>query len=73
MEKSEESIVATWIFIIALVLSFLIFSFFAYTFVGDQGQPTWSYGTVKDVPAESPNAVYQKLPYPQHVKGAKGE
>jgi hypothetical protein len=73
MKNSEESVLSTWIFIFTLVLWFLLFSFFAYKFVGDQGQPTWSYGTVKDVPAESPNAVYSKLPYPQHVKGAKGE
>jgi len=41
--------------------------------VGDLGQPTWNYRPVKDVPGESPYAVYQAQPYPQHVKGAKGE
>ena len=34
---------------------------------------TWNYGTVKDVPAESPYGVYKKLPHPQHVQGAEGE
>jgi hypothetical protein len=37
------------------------------------GQPTWDYRPILDVPAESPYAVYQRLPYPQHVRGAKGE
>ena len=41
--------------------------------VGDQGQPTWDYRPILDVPAESPYAVYQPLPYPQHILGAEGE
>ena len=73
MKTSEESVVATWIFIFILVLVFATTSYLAYTVIGDAGQPGWSYGTVRDVPAESPYAIYQKLPYPQHVKGAKGE
>jgi len=73
MSTSEESVVATWIFIFILALVFATTSFLAYTVVGDAGQPNWSYGTVRDVPAESPYAVYQKLPHPQHVRGTRGE
>ncbi len=73
MKTSDESVIATWIFIFILTSIFVITTYLAYTVIGDAGQPTWRYGTVRDVPAESPFAVYQKLPYPQHVKGAKGE
>lgn len=71
--KSKESVIATWIFILALVLWFLIHSLFTFVLVGDQGQPSWKFGVVKDVPGESPEAIYKKLPNPQHVKGKKGE
>ena len=63
----------TWITIVLLLAWILgkgIFSFFV---VGDMGQPTWSYRPIKDVPGESPYAIYNLVPYPQHVKGAKGE
>jgi len=73
MKSSEESVVATWIFIFILALVFATTSYLAYTVVGNAGQPSWKYGTVRDVPGESPYAIYKKLPYPQHVKGAKGE
>ncbi len=73
MKTSDESVIATWIFIFILTSIFVITTYLAYTVIGDAGQPTWRYGTVRDVPAESPFAVYQKLPYPQHIKGAKGE
>ena len=73
MKTSEESVIATWIVILVLTSLFVITSFLAYKVVGNAGQPTWRYGIVPDVPAESPYAVYQKVPYPQHVKGAKGE
>ena len=74
MEHStKKGTVITWI-TLALLLAWILgkglFSFFV---VGDLGQPTWSYRPVKDVPGESPYAVYQLVPHPQHVKGAKGE
>jgi len=71
--KSQESVFLTWICIIVLAVGFLMFNFFAYNIVGDMGPPTWNYGTVKDVPADSAYGIYKKLPYPQHVQGAEGE
>jgi len=46
---------------------------FTFLVVGDNGQPTWDYGTVEDIPGESPYAAYQLLPDPQHVKGSEGK
>ncbi len=75
MEHSnhKESSFASWVIIfliLALILGKGLFSFFV---VGDLGQPTWDYRPIKDVPGESPYAVYEPGPYPQHVKGAEGE
>ena len=70
---SKESVFATWVFIFLLVLYFLFYSLFTYRHVGDMGQPTWDYRPVKDVPGQSPYAIYETLPHPQHVKGAEGE
>ncbi|UCB48271.1 MAG: hypothetical protein JSW56_14125 [Deltaproteobacteria bacterium] len=69
----KESTLATWVVIILCVLLILIQGLFAFSVVGDRGQPNWDYRPVKDVPGESPYAMYQKLPYPQHVKGSEGE
>ena len=73
METSKESVTQTWIFIIILALSFLLYSLFCYKVIGDAGQPTWDYRPVQDVPGESPYSMYQLLPHPQHVRGEKGE
>ena len=65
----EASAAKTWI-IVALLLSIVGFQgALAYFVVGDQGQPDWDLRPVKDVPAESPYAVYEYFPFPQHVKG----
>ncbi|MBW1748360.1 MAG: hypothetical protein JRG87_05920 [Deltaproteobacteria bacterium] len=69
----KESTFATWVIIVLLLAWILGKGFFSFFVVGDMGQPTWSYRPVKDVPGESPYALYQVLPYPQHVKGDKGE
>ncbi|MBW2239300.1 MAG: hypothetical protein JRD87_04835 [Deltaproteobacteria bacterium] len=69
----KESTFGTWVIIFLLLVWILGKGFFSFFVVGDRGQPTWDYRPVKDVPGESPYALYRVLPYPQHVKGAKGE
>ena len=72
-EKMNQSGIISWVIIFLLVTVILFQGFFAFIMIGDRGQPTWDYRPVKDVPGQSPYAVYQLLPYPQHIRGAKGE
>ena len=69
----RESVLYTWLVIWLLVLVILLQGQFAFKMVGDPGQPTWDYRAVKDVPGQSPYAIYQLLPAPQHVRGKNGE
>jgi len=71
-EHRESSLRAwVWISIMAGIILFKgLLSFFV---VSDKGPPDWDYRPVLDVPAESEYAAYQLLPYPQHVRGDKGE
>lgn len=75
MEAIEhtESIWRTWKWLAVMLAIILFKGFLAFFVVSDMGQPTWAYRPVRDVPASSPYAVYQLLPYPQHVRGEKGE
>jgi hypothetical protein len=70
---TKESAWMTWVVIVLLLAWILGKGFFSFFVVGDLGQPTWNYRPIKDVPGESPYAVYQVQPFPQHVKGTKGE
>jgi len=69
----HSSALKSWLVIFSLLALILGKGFFSFFVVSDMGQPTWDYRPILDVPAESPYAVYQRLPYPQHVRGAKGE
>ena len=71
--STELSPTKTWMLIFLLVLFVLATGFFAFSVVGDRGQPSWDYRPVNDVPGESPYAVYDVMPFPQHVRGAEGE
>jgi hypothetical protein len=62
-----------WVIILLLILIVLGQGAFSFLVVGDRGQPGWDYRPVADVPGESPYAIYAPLPYPQHVRGEKGE
>ena len=75
MEHSnhKESSFVSWVIIFLILAVILVKGLFSFLVVGDLGQPTWDYRPIKDVPAESPYAVYELVPYPQHVKGAEGE
>ena len=75
MEHSDHktSSFFSW-FVIFLLLAWILGKgFFSFLVVGDLGQPSWDYRPIKDVPGESPYAIYKLVPYPQHVKGDKGE
>ena len=72
-EPKHKRSIPGWLIIALLVLLILATGIYAYLVVGDRGQPTWDYRPVSDVPASSPDAVYDPLPYPQHVEGEKGE
>jgi hypothetical protein len=75
MEHSDhkESSFFSWLIIFLLLAWILGKGFFSFFVVGDLGQPSWNYRPIKDVPGESPYAIYKLVPYPQHVKGDKGE
>ena len=68
-----ESVWRTWLWIVVMVAIIMGKGFYSFYVVSDMGQPTWSYRPVPDVPAESAYAVYQLLPFSQHVKGRMGE
>jgi len=69
----KESTTVTWVIIALLLVWILGKGFFSFLVVGDLGPPTWSYRSIKDVPGESPYAVYRVQPHPQHIRGVKGE
>ncbi len=70
--KPKESSSKTWLIILLLLIVIMIQNLFTLFIVGDMGPPTWDYRPLKDVPGESPYAIYRKLPYPQHVSGTGG-
>ncbi len=72
-EHHHESLLRTWIWLGVMLGIILFKGFLAFGVVSDMGQPTWAYRPVEDVPAQSPYAIYQRLPNPQHVRGAGGE
>lgn len=72
-QSTAYSVGKTWVLILLLMLFVLAKGFFALSVVGDRGQPSWDYRPVKDVPGESAYAIYDAMPFPQHVRGLKGE
>ena len=62
-----------WVVLGLLLILILAKGYYAFFLVGDRGQPGWDYRPVMDVPGQSPRAVYELLPFPQHIRGAGGE
>ncbi len=67
--KLKESVLFTWLHIIAMIAIILGVGYFAFVVVSDKGKPSWDYRAVKSIPSESPHANYQKNPAGQHVSG----
>lgn len=71
--ESKESLLRTFLWITAMVVIILGVGYFSFVVVSDKGPPTWDYRPVKNLPSESPYAVYPKNPQGQHVSGKEGE
>ena len=63
----------TWLIILLLVLIVLVQGAISFFVVTDRGQPDWDYRPIRDVPGESPFALYEPLPYSQHIRGKRGK
>lgn len=71
----QTSAFRSWLLILALVAIVVFQGWFAYSLIGDLGQPDWDYRPIPDVPGQSAYAIsepYHALPYPQHVRGKQG-
>ena len=62
----KESIVKTWLVVFSLVALILAKGFFSFFIVSDRKMPDWDYR-----PGTWNTGI--DMPYPQHVRGAKGE
>lgn len=69
----RNGVFRTYFLIAAMVILIFGKGFLAFRVIGDLGMPAWDFRPVKDVPGESPYAVYAVQPYPQHIRGAQGE
>lgn len=69
----KASAVKTWFIIALLVLIVLFQGGLSFFVVKDRGQPDWDYRPIRDVPGESPFALYEPLPFSQHIRGKQGK
>ena len=72
-EHYQPSIFKTLMIIVLLLFIVIFKAGLAYIIIGDRGQPDWDYRPVQDVPGESPYAVYEYMPFPQHVMGGQSD
>ena len=67
-----------WLIVCAMAILFILYGFLAFFVIGDKGSPTWDYGSLPDVPAQSEYSTYPyrggaPIPEPQHVNNMPQE
>jgi len=68
---SQKSGFKTWLLILFMMGIVVFQGWFAFTIIGDLGQPDWDYRPIPDVPGVSSYAAYKPyvpLPCPQHIQ-----
>lgn len=65
--------IRSWMIIALLVFIIAVQGLMTFFIVDNPEVTAWDFRPVPDVPGQSPYAIYEKLPYGQHIKGAKGE
>jgi hypothetical protein len=46
--------IKTWLIVFLIVFGILTYGIVTYVTIGDKGPPGWRYGSIRDVPGESP-------------------
>jgi hypothetical protein len=70
---SETSLIRSWAVVLLCVAVVLLQGMFVFFVVGNPQHNDWDFRPVKDVPGQSPYAIYQRIPHGQHVRGAEGD
>ena len=52
--RNKRQTLRSWIIVAVMALVFLLWGLVILFTVGDKGSPTWDFGTVQDIPGESP-------------------
>lgn len=60
----KEGNLVTLLVASGLAAGFLVWGLFVFSTVGDKGPPVWDYGTVPDVPGQSPYSTGSARPLP---------
>ena len=72
VSEEEKGNFRGWLIVIGIAVFFLAWALFAYFLVGDKGQGPWDFGTVADIPGESPYSTTppgagSAPPHEQHI------
>jgi hypothetical protein len=52
--RKKRATLRSWIIVVVMAFAFLMWGLVILFTVGDKGSPTWDFGTVEDIPGESP-------------------
>ena len=74
-EKTAKETLRSLGIVLAIAVFFLIWGFTIFFTVGEKGPPSWDFGTVQDIPGESPYSTHRikevadltPLPVPKKV------
>jgi hypothetical protein len=53
-EQKEKAPFRSWLLPIAIAVLFFFWGMLIFFMVGDKGPPGWNFGTVEDIPGQSP-------------------
>ena len=59
-EQKENSTLKDWLVPIAIAVLFLVWGLLIFFMVGNKGQPPWDFGTVEDIPGQSPYSTERR-------------
>ena len=66
-DDRHQSSVRSWIIVVGVALSFFLWGLFLFFTVGDKEPPAWDFGTVQDIPGQSPYSTESGKQFPALV------
>jgi hypothetical protein len=58
--QEKKSRFKSWLVPLCIAVVFLLWGLFIFFMVGDKGNPPWDFGTVEDIPGQSPYSTEKR-------------
>ncbi|HAA05215.1 MAG TPA: hypothetical protein DCE18_17870, partial [Syntrophobacteraceae bacterium] len=70
-QDNNDNAMRSWLVLMGIAASFLVWGLLVYVSVGDKGAPNWNFGVVEDIPGQSSYSTHETKRLPSLIPSSE--